>query len=446
MATGQADSERRAAERGDKASRALAPERALAPGIVYNLGQPMVRRLRMATRGRVWRGSADIFELECRIKIRRQSKYERINMSLQDEIDTRRKEIHTDSYPMSIGELINLHRDGELDIHPEFQRFFRWTNQQKSRWIESILLGIPLPSVFVAQREDGVWDVIDGLQRLSTILQLVGDLKKESGERWEPLVLDKTKYLPSLEGKYWEHKDRGKSLTSDQQRFIKRAKLDIKIILRESHESSKYELFQRLNTGGSSLSDQELRNCMLLMVGRNFYKWLAELTSDENFQKCMPITDRAKEERYDMELALRFVVFRSLPESQLSKITELGEFLTDEAVRLAQDKEFDYDREARAFRLTFDILAATLEDDSFRRYETTRDRFSGGFLISAYEVVAFGLGYHFVDYDPATDAERVASKVKEQVWKEPAFLTSSGVRATQRLPKTIAFGRQVFEK
>jgi hypothetical protein len=92
-----------------------------------------------------------------------------INMSLQEEINARSKEIHTDGYPMSLGEIISLYRDGELDIHPEFQRFFRWTPQQKSMLIESILLGIPIPSIFVSQRDDGVWDVIDGVQRLSTI-------------------------------------------------------------------------------------------------------------------------------------------------------------------------------------------------------------------------------------------------------------------------------------
>ena len=90
---------------------------------------------------------------------------------LQGQIDAKRREIQTEGYPMSVGELTNLYRDDELDIHPEFQRFFRWTQKQKSRFIESLLLGIPIPSIFVYQRQDGVWDVIDGVQRLSTIFE-----------------------------------------------------------------------------------------------------------------------------------------------------------------------------------------------------------------------------------------------------------------------------------
>ena len=84
-------------------------------------------------------------------------------MSLTQEIDARRREIRTDGYAMSIGEWISLYEKNELDIHPEFQRFFRWSDTQKTNLIESILLGIPLPQIFVSQRPNGVWDVVDGL-------------------------------------------------------------------------------------------------------------------------------------------------------------------------------------------------------------------------------------------------------------------------------------------
>jgi hypothetical protein len=102
-------------------------------------------------------------------------------MSLQEEIDRQRGEIRTDGYSVSLGEWISIYEKQELDIHPEFQRFFRWTARQKSRLIESIFLGIPIPQIFVAQRPDGVWDVVDGVQRLSTMFQFVGILRDETG-------------------------------------------------------------------------------------------------------------------------------------------------------------------------------------------------------------------------------------------------------------------------
>lgn len=86
-----------------------------------------------------------------------------------------------------------------------------------------------------------------------------------------PSRLTKAKYLPSLESKIWQNLDKDddpRSLTPQQRIDIKRAKIDINIIMRESDNAAKYDLFERINTGGSKLSDQEVRNC-LLGVGRN---------------------------------------------------------------------------------------------------------------------------------------------------------------------------------
>lgn len=83
-------------------------------------------------------------------------------MGLKEEISTKRKDMTVDSYPMSIGEVMNLYKEGELDVHPEFQRFYRWDDEQKTKLIESVLLGIPIPPIFVSQKTNGKWDVIDG--------------------------------------------------------------------------------------------------------------------------------------------------------------------------------------------------------------------------------------------------------------------------------------------
>ena len=163
-------------------------------------------------------------------------------MALKDEIDKMRQEIRTDEYPMSIGEWISLYDNKEIDIHPEFQRFFRWTINQKSNLIESILLGIPIPPLYVSQRKDGVWDVVDGLQRLSTLYQFIGILKDDNGNNIIPLILEKTKYLPSLEGKKWNDPgDEENSLTTEQRLLIKRSKIGVSIVLRESDEIAKFE-------------------------------------------------------------------------------------------------------------------------------------------------------------------------------------------------------------
>ncbi len=314
-------------------------------------------------------------------------------MELQQEIDKTRAEIRTDGYPISIGEWISIYEKGELDIHPEFQRFFRWSLRQKSRLIESLLLGIPIPQIFVAQRADGVWDVVDGLQRLSTVFQFVGILLDEKRQKLPPLTLEATPYLPSLGGRRWEDNDHpDQSLTSAQRLLIKRAKISVSIILKESDDMAKFELFQRLNTGGSMLSDQEVRNSILVMMNADFYRWLRQLSNDENFSACVALSDRAVEEQYDMELVLRFIVFRTMVPSSFANLGDLGEFLTDKAKALAQDKTFDFRKEETAFRETFGLLAEVLADDAFRRFDKKKDRFVGDFQSPPLKLLAWGSG------------------------------------------------------
>ena len=366
-------------------------------------------------------------------------------MSLTDEIAERRQAINTDAYAMSIGELTNLYRDNELDIHPEFQRFFRWSNEQKSRLIESLLLGIPIPSIFVQQRQDGVWDVIDGLQRLSTIFELQGTLRDEEEHLIDPLLLKRTKYLPSLEGKRWSNDFGNNVLDREQQLLIKRSKLDVQIVLRESDEASKYELFQRLNTGGSPLSDQELRNCILIMVNRDFYRWLITLAQDPNFKSCIALTDRAAEEQYDIELIVRFIVFRKITPERLRRIGDIGEFLTDEIVQLAQSDDFDQEQEEEAFGFTFRHLAEALQDSAFKKYDSDKQRFLGGFLISVYEVLALGLGANYEAYEDVTTIPDIRN-IAQELWNDEKFRyrTGSGIRASSRVPYTLPIGRNYF--
>lgn len=236
-------------------------------------------------------------------------------MSLDNEVTAARKDIRTDDYHMSIGEWVSLYESEDLDIHPEFQRLFRWTDEQKSNLIESILLGIPLPPIFVSQREDGVWDVIDGLQRLSTIFQLLGILKDEHGNDVPPLILKRTKYLPSLDGVSWEGET---PLPNELKRIIRRSKIGVSIILRESDENTKYDLFERLNTGGTKLTDQEVRNCILVMVDVSFYEWLRSLTQIDSFIETTALSEKLLVEKYDMELALRYLLFHKQTKMILS--------------------------------------------------------------------------------------------------------------------------------
>lgn len=368
-------------------------------------------------------------------------------MNLQEEIDGKRALIKTDSYSMSISELASLYRDDEIDIHPSYQRMFRWTIPQKSNLIESLLLGIPIPPIYVSQRPDGIWDVVDGFQRLSTIFEFMGILRDASKKTIPPLKLEKTKHLPSLEGVQWESEVSSESLTAAQRLRIKRTVLSMNIMLRESDNTAKFELFRRLNTGGTPLSEQEVRNCILVDINDRMLHWMESLAKDENFLDCIAITDRAKEERYDLELVLRLLVFRNIDINILGGIRDLGGFLTDKLTELAQPDALDFEAEEKSFKHTFEVLAKEAKSNAFRRYDCEKDRFLGGFLISAFEVVAIGLAHSLGTYTASSASIDIPSKVK-QLWADPEFIQksgSSGVRASSRIPKTIPLGRKIFK-
>jgi hypothetical protein len=366
-------------------------------------------------------------------------------MSLQEELDKIRPVIRTDDYSMSIGELSSLYEKRELDIHPEFQRFYRWDEYQKTRFIESVMLGIPIPPIFVSQRDDGVWDVVDGLQRLSTIFQFMGILKDSEGKIESPLVLEKTKHLPSLEGKLWESTEKPENSFDVAQRlYLKRSKLHVSIILRESSEFAKYELFQRINSGGSKLSDQEMRNCILVQKNPQMYRWLDELAHHDNFIQCTELTEKAIDERYDQELVLRFITLCKVEEKELSNVGDVGEYLMDMMVKKADNKGFNYDEEAQAFKTTFDILHDAIGENSFRRYDPKKQKYVGGFLITPFEVIALGIGYNY--RNPLTIKEY--EPLIKRFWTDDIskLRAGSGIRASTRIPDTVPYGRALFSK
>ncbi|WP_016952867.1 DUF262 domain-containing protein [Anabaena sp. PCC 7108] len=365
-------------------------------------------------------------------------------MPLQEEIDKTRQEIRTDGYSMSIGEWISLYQSNEIDIHPEFQRVFRWSDHQKSTFIESILLGIPIPPIFVSQRDDGVWDVVDGVQRLSTIYEFVGLLKKDNQEETPPIALQKTTYLPSLKGKKWDDpNDTDNSLTQAQRLLIKRAKIAVNIVEKESDAMMKYELFQRLNTGGAIATPQEVRNCILLMLNKKLYELMRSLANYEPFKNCISLSDRLYEEQYDMELVLRFILLFDKDEEDIRKLgDDVSIFLTEEMRKMALEQELDYSHIETAFKKTFDVLNETTEDVSFKRYKSEEDRFLGGFLLSVFEVVALGIGYNYKNPPPKNQI----SDLIKSIWSDPIYKkwSGAGVNADRRLPYLIPLGRGVF--
>jgi len=214
------------------------------------------------------------------------------------ELEDTKNSLSTDRLDMSFGEIMSMYERSEIIIDPAFQRLFRWTEFQKTRFIESLLLGIPIPPIFVAEDKDGRWELVDGLQRISTVFSFFGLLKKLSEKNdW---IMSKGDLIPSIEGMKCE------DLPLKLQLNIKRAVCRIEIVKWNSKYDMRYELFNRLNTGGASLTDQEIRNCIFRGVSSGFNKFLSEQAKNEAFIDLIGPTDKQVEELYMDELVLRF--------------------------------------------------------------------------------------------------------------------------------------------
>jgi len=191
--------------------------------------------------------------------------------------------------PKSLDALIERIRHNEIDMNTDFQRQAElWDNSKMSRLIESILIRFPLPAFYFDASEDNNWLIVDGLQRLSSIRKFVIDKK---------LRLSGLEFLTDLNGK-----DYG-GLHRIYQRRIKECPLTVYLIKPGTPPEVKYSIFRRINTGGMTLNNQEIRNAMAKPADRQLLKELAG-------HECMRLTLGDLSKRMtDQELVLRFWAF-----------------------------------------------------------------------------------------------------------------------------------------
>jgi hypothetical protein len=195
---------------------------------------------------------------------------------------------------------------------------------------------IPIPPIFVSENLNWKFEVIDWLQRISTILEFLWNLKNNK-IRKENLIknwLLEPSYLKSLE---WMKFD---NLPDNlQSRFLNSYRIDLNILTSESDTSAKYELFNRLNSWWDPLTAQEIRNTLILQFNKEVYDSLKELSKNDNFINILNITEKKKEKEKDTEFVLRFQAL--LDYSNDSKIKSVSKFLDNEMKKLLKDNSIN---------------------------------------------------------------------------------------------------------
>lgn len=358
---------------------------------------------------------------------------------LKDEIAEAKRTVATDSVQISIGEIAHMYDSNELNITPEFQRLFRWPDNKKANFIESILIGIPIPPVFVFERGDGTWELIDGLQRISTILEFMGLLcDPDSGER-KRSVLTRTKYLPALGRTAWESQnDDETSLDKPQQLFFRRSRIGFEILKHPTDPDTKYDLFQRLNRGGLYANEQEVRTCAMVLANSIFTQRLREFVAQEDFQSSFRVTPNQRRTQQDLEYAVRLLAhtFEDLPPK-----SDVQEFLDEAIIRVmtTHDVEEAVDSASWTISTLFRIFGANA-------LVPTTDAMEKRFSLRALEVLAVGIARNRDAIINLRDTDGFVRDKVQEFWELPevANMSSTGQRGTTRIQRTVPFGEAWF--
>ena len=295
------------------------------------------------------------------------------------DVHSTKRKVYTDQGDPEIESLYGKYKRGKLIIQPDFQRHFVWDATKSSRLIESALLDIPLPVIYLSEENGGREYVIDGQQRLTAFFSFI-DGHFPDGKDFK---LSNLKVFREFNRKSF------KDLDDDLQDKIRYCKIRTITFRRESDIDLKFEIFERLNTGAVSLNNQELRNC----VFRGPYnELLKELSTDKDFMYLLGL-ERQDKRMKDIELVLRFAAFYH--STYLNYKPPVRKFLNDEMGQyqhIPDDKSLEL---KDAFKNTVTIIKSLLDTHAFKRFYKGSEKNPNGtwelkkFNASLYDILMY---------------------------------------------------------
>lgn len=272
--------------------------------------------------------------------------------ALTAELDRHRREVSYDSYDILIRQLVDLVSEAAIDIAPEYQRQFVWDDKNQSRFIESIFLGIPIPSLYMATNADSTWELIDGVQRISTVIRFCGDAAQLAIIAQEPLKIAGLEKLTALNGRAFA------GLPKSLQLAFQLKSLKVTTLNDKSDLNVRFDLFERLNTGGVKLQPQEIRACIFRGKYNDF---LRKLAVNDDFRKVVKLQQGNQHNGTYEEFVLRFFAFLHTYRSfEHDVLYYLNDFMKDASA------SFDDIADEKIFARTFALLAKRLPNGIVR--------------------------------------------------------------------------------
>lgn len=263
------------------------------------------------------------------------------------------RKLYTDKSDRSLADLNRMVTEGELNLQPDFQRKYIWNKKQASKFIESLLLGIPVPMIFLSENYDSTFEVIDGQQRLTSLNLFFNDEIKLTG-------LETLSEYNNL--KFSELDDKIKRLLKSSRT------MPVVSISSDSSEDVKFDVFQRINEGAIKLNSQELRN---VVYRGELIDWLINISNISDYKSLFG--DYTIKRQLHEEFILRMVSINALVKKNngILKLSDsyngrINSVMVEFLVKYRNDKEFICKLNEEFNSVYFEGVYKIFEDSSFK--------------------------------------------------------------------------------
>jgi Protein of unknown function DUF262 len=277
---------------------------------------------------------------------------------LEEQLRGERGRVDVAVHNFSVRELVRMIIDEELNAAPSYQRKFRWEEEDEALFIESVFLGLPIPPLFVATNVGFQWEVVDGLQRLSTLAHFLARDEDEAQAigRDHPLRLAGLEKLTELNGVTYG------DLPKNLQVYFGRQPLQVISLTDKSDRQVRFDVFERLNRGGIQLTAQEVRACVYM---GKFNDFVEELASDPRLKTLVKLQRSHENDGTRAEQVLKFFAYKNNRDKFDGKVER---FLNDYMGKA--EEGFDYKAERVIFDRALEILFRACDGKPLMRKQT----------------------------------------------------------------------------
>lgn len=277
---------------------------------------------------------------------------------LEEQLNVERRKVDVGEVSFSVREIVRMYEEGDLTIAPAYQRKYRWSEEIASKFIESLFLGLPIPPVFVATNDDFEWEVVDGLQRISTLIFYISS----SPESLNAIGKNRSLKLSGLNKLTQLNEVSYTDLPTNLQRYLNRQPIQLRSLTDKSDKEVRFDLFERLNSGAIALTPQEVRSSVY--KGR-FIDFLETLTENGDLKSLLKLQTANQSDGTSAEQVLKFFAYKNYRDKFRGAVSTFLNSYTAQA-----EVGFDYENERRVFEESMSKLTNLLDGGNFLRKNT----------------------------------------------------------------------------